>query len=197
MNKLAPSTDTAIALQGNPVRKEWQGRRVCLERLDSLDACSSTATGVRVGAAESRFWAQRRRIGERRCFRQEAPDFDLRIEAGADAPIDLQHRALVHGDRRVALFTANASAGLQIIFLQRRRPGEAGLRPKRLLDAQPFVPLGHPLGACKGTHLELPGMPADCQVRDRHILGFARAGRHDRAEGGTASRLASRVCSTS
>src|SRR5436190_14602893 len=62
------------------------------------------------------------------------------------------------------------------------------LRAERFLDAQPFVPLRHALGAREAADLELADAPADCHVHDRYILGFAGPRGNDRAIAGDLRR---------
>ena len=67
---------------------------------------------------------------------------------------------------------------------QRRPTGEARFPAECFLDAQAFVPFGHPLGSRERADLQLPGVPADRQMGDRHVLAFAGAGGNDGRETG-------------
>src|SRR5258708_2386603 len=61
-----------------------------------------------------------------------------------------------------------------------------GLRAKRFLDAQAFVPFRHALGAREAADLELAHAPAHREVHDGDIFRFARARRDDGAVAGLA-----------
>jgi hypothetical protein len=47
------------------------------------------------------------------------------------------------------------------------------LAAERFLNPEHFVPFGHAFAPGEAAHLELAGAPADSEVRDRHVLGFA------------------------
>src|SRR5687768_17861641 len=54
-------------------------------------------------------------------------------------------------------------------------PAVNGVAPKRLLDSQQLVVLGHAIRAAERARLDLAGVRRHCDVRDCCILGFARA----------------------
>ena len=72
---------------------------------------------------------------------------------------------------------------------KRAAAGEARLRAQGLFDAQRFVPLRHALAAGERADLELARVPAHREVHDGHVLGLARARRHDGAEPGALARV--------
>ena len=70
------------------------------------------------------------------------------------------------------------------------RPAKRALAPSASSMRSAFVPFRHALGARERADLELAGVPADREMHDRDVLGFAGARRDDRAEarGATGSR---------
>ena len=68
--------------------------------------------------------------------------------------------------------------------------GEPRLGAEVLFDPQHLIPFRHALGAGERANLQLAGVPADREMSDGDVLGFARARRNDRAEPGPAAGFA-------
>ena len=69
---------------------------------------------------------------------------------------------------------------------RRERPGERRVGAERLLDAQQLVVLRHAIRARRRAGLDLAAAGGHREVGDRHVLGLARAVRHDRGVAGLA-----------
>src|SRR5579872_1943972 len=76
---------------------------------------------------------------------------------------------------------APAARGRRSAPAEGGRPGEARALSELLLDAQQLVVLRDAVGAGGRAGLDLPAAACDGEVRDRDVLGLARAVADDRA----------------